>query len=315
LELVQLGDNTINSVQGILFGAAGNDQLPLPYVFMSGQVGTAAIDGNMTFTIGNNLSIPGLVNGANDSGSALGWPVKQVETVMGHLAPTFRTGNLLDSFTPSTPSPVAGATAFTLPRTLPKLEIGQNIGIASPDNSNNGLALLLSPTIVQGDLSITMGSGGFNRRESLVMNGITAGNISVTIKSDGHDIPDGNPNFGVYVALDHVLVTDTIFGNLGTRPGLFFTDTGLGRDFFWLGEVPSGNPGFGFAGGSGSNAGDFVNVLNEVAIILSNAGGNELTAHNVTDASGFVYGGSGFGNRYHDHGGNVGLIVLGFGPF
>src|SRR5439155_24626681 len=120
-----------------------------------------------------------------------------------------------------------------------------------------------------------------------------------------------------YVALDHVLVTDAIFGNLlaGTRPGLFFTDTGLGRDFFWLGEVPSGNPGFGFGDGPGPVAGDLIVVNNEVAVILSNAGGNELTAHNVAAASGFVYGSSGLGNRYHDHGGNVDLIVLGFGPF
>jgi hypothetical protein len=316
VDFVQLGDNTLNPVQGTLFGAATNNQLPLPYVFLSGQVGSPAIDGNLSFTIGNNLSIPGLVNGGANTGSPLGWPIKQIETVIGHLLPTFLTGNLLDTFTPSAPSPVSPPTPFTLPRTLPKLEVGQNSGVVSPDNADNGLALFLERGVIQGDLTVRMGSGGFNHRESLVMNGVTAGNIAAAFKSDGQEVPDGNPNWGVYVALDHVEVTDAIFGNLiaGTRPGLFVTDSGLGRDFFYLGVIPSGNDGFGFDGGKGPVASDFLTVNTELLVILSDAGANELTAHNVTTGFGLAYGGSGMGNLYHDDGGNEGFNVFGFGP-
>jgi hypothetical protein len=321
-ELIQLGDNTINPVQGTLFGASANDQLALPYVFTSGQVGTAAIDGNYELTLGNNLSMPGFVNG-NNSGSPLGWPVKQIETVIGHLDPTFLSGNLIDGSTVSTPAPVGGPTSFTLPATLPKLEVGQN-GVTSPDKAlittgSDGLAIFLDPTIVQGDLRIFMGSGGFNNRESLVMNGVTAGNVFVTLNSNGPsgqnpgDTPDGNPNLGVYIALDHVTVTDTIFGDVfdGSPPGLTLTDIGHGTDIVTLGLIPSGTAGLGFGGGAGPVAGDFLNVAGEMFVTLSDSGGNALEAHNTTTAFGIVSGGGG-SSTYTDDGGNFGFFVTGF---
>jgi len=250
--------------------------------------------------VGNNLN-------GNDS---LGWPIKQINTVIGHLAPTFLSGNLVDTFTFSTPAPVGGPTPFAAPATLPKLEVGQN-GVTSTNNTDNGLALFIDPTIVQGDLRIFMGSGGLFHRESLVMNGVTAGNIFVQIGSDGTELPDGNPNLGVYVALDHVLVTDTIFGDVfdGTMPGLTMTDTGTGDDFVSLGLIPGGIAGFGFVGGQGPVAGDFLTVNDTLFVTLTMSGGNTVEAHNTTCAFGIVDGGGG-GSTYTDDGGNVGFFTI-----
>jgi hypothetical protein len=292
-EFLNLGDNTLNPANGTLFGAAGDGgHLMLPYVFTSGTVGTLAIDGSYTLLIGNNLN----------GGDALGWPVKQTETVLGHLAPTFLSGNLLDA-----------------PTGLAKLETGQN-GVTSPAGTDNGLSIFLDPTIVQGDLRIFMGSGGFFHRESLVMNGVTAGNIFVQLNSfiDPRtgigDVPDGNPNLGAYIALDHVLVTDTIFGDVfdGSPPGLVLTDIGTGADFVSLGLIPGSTAGFGFAGGMGAVAGDFLTVNDEMFITLAanGLGGNTVEAHNTTCAFGIVDGNAAGGGTYTDDGGNFGYFVI-----
>ncbi len=310
-EFVQLGDNTVNGpTGGALFPPSfGTGNISPPEVFTSGAVGTAAIDGNYTLTLGNNLN----------GGDANGWPVKQIETVLGHLAPTFLSGNLLDTFTTSTPAaPVGGPTPFTLPSSLPKLPGAGGLGDGSVDNADNGLALFLDPTIVQGDLRIFMGSGGVFHRESLVMNGVTAGNVFVTLASvfdpgtGVGDVPDGNPNLGVYVALDHVLVTDTIFGDFfdATPPGLTLTDTGTGADFISLGLIPGATAGFGFAGGAGPVGGDYLTVLDEMFVTLTASGLNTVEAHNTTCAFGIVDGGGG-GSTYTDDGGNVGFFTTG----
>jgi len=297
-EVVNVGDNTINPVQGSAFPATtANDQIAPPSVFTSGQVGTGAINGDMTFEIGNNLSIPGNVNG-NNNGEPLGWPVKMSNNVLGSLQ--LGTGNL---------------TVF--PTAQPKLETGAGggagQGVASPFGADNGLAFLLDPMSVQGDLTMTLGSGGFNSRESLVMSGVTAGNIAVALNSSGTEVPDGNPNLGVYVALDNVQVTDTIFGNAvaGTPPGLTMTDFGAGEDFVWLGVIPSGLPGFGFQNGMGPVASDILNVQGQLNITLSPSGGNTLEAHNTTAGFGIINGGGG-DSTYTDDGGNAGYLVTGF---
>jgi hypothetical protein len=317
-EFIQLGDNTINNIStGTIFPPSfGTGNISPPSVFTSGQVGTAAIDGNMDLLIGNNL---------NPSGDALGWPVKMIETVIGHLAPTFLTGNLLVFSAISTPAPLGGATPFTAPATLPKLEVGQNtfVGtgtpVVSPNNTDNGLSLFIDPTVVQGDLRIFMGSGGFFNRESLVLNGVTAGNVFIQLDSFSNgagvgDIPDGNPNLGAYIAIDHTAVTDTIFGDVfdGTMPGLTLTDIGTGADFLSLGLIPGATPGFGFVGGQGPVAGDFLTISDTMSILLAanGIGANTAEAHNTTCAFGTLDGNAGGGGTYTDDGGNIGFFVV-----
>ena len=62
---------------------------------------------------------------------------------------------------------------------------------------------------------------------------------------------------------------------------------------------------------------DSVNMLNDatashLVVILSDSGANDLSAQNVTAVFGFIYGGAGVANHYHDNGGNDGYLVFGF---
>jgi hypothetical protein len=318
-ESVNLGDNTINPVQGTPFPASSsNKQLPPPSVFTSGVVGTSTVQGNMAFEIGNNLSVPGFVNGFS-AGEPLGWPVKMTETVIGSVAsgffgaPALPTGNL--NFTPTT---------------LAKLEGGLNNGIVSPGGADDGLALLIDPSSFGGDLNIIQGSGGFLHRESLVLNNVTAGNIFAQLASDGSEVPDGNKNLGVYIGMDHVVVTDNQFGDIftGSPPGLTLADIGHGADTVYLGVIPKqtalSTSVFGFAGSDknrGPQPSDFLTVAGELFVTLSDSGINGLEAHNTTCASGII---SGFGiggvalpgfpafNVFVDDGGNSGFVVENF---
>src|SRR5439155_1689335 len=186
---IDLGDNTLNPVQGPAFSATNGNQVPVPSsfhgqlpspsVFVAGTDGTPVIPASgvalsgdafgFRLQLGNNLSVPGVVN-SNNAGEPLGWPVKIQETVLGSLVPVF-------FLPPILPFPFGTGNAIIGPTAQSKLERGQNqgfsgFGILSPAGQDNGLALFISPTVVQGDFLIFMGSGDtFNARTETTMYG------------------------------------------------------------------------------------------------------------------------------------------------
>jgi hypothetical protein len=279
-------------------------------------VGTPVIGGNMFFAIGSNESVPGYnpagpVGGGSQAGLPLGWPVKLTQTILGSLF--LGTGNLFVN-----PAIFPFTTAFAPPTGAPLgLFSGGTVAASLGDN---GLALNIDPTVVQGYLAVNMGNGGPNHRQVLTMFGVTAGDLTATMHSADPgfvavgqppnypgfgagigDLPDGNQNFGDYATFNHVLVTDTILGSSmlgtlvffipdfpgGTPPGMIFQDFGSagggGVDFVYLGVNPSGFPNP--TGGSTGTpvAADFLTVAGQLSVVLS-PGPTTVGAENFLEA-------------------------------
>jgi hypothetical protein len=150
------------------------------------------------------------------------------------------------------------------------LSIGPNPLAASM--ADNGLAVTIDPTSVGNVTDVTLGSGGVNQQESLMMMNVMSGTSDPTISLNS------NPGDTVRIDLTNVqcLVDDA---------NLVLTDSGQGIDL--------------------------VNLLNvtvdgTLEIILTDNSGNVVKAKNVHSGSpGFIE----TGGTYVDEGGNSGFTV------
>ena len=242
----------------------------------------------MYLSLGSNQSVPGFVppglpsgsniDGGSSDGTPLGQPVQLTETVLGSLSNGAGpgTGNL--SVNPAVPSNTFAISATGVPGPL-----GSGVNPIAASQADNGLAISVDASSIAGLMGIMMGNGGLNAFESLRLSGVTSADPTILIGSNAGDT--------VNINLADVAATDA-------AGGLLIKDTGHGVDI--------------------------VNMLNitvaaRLTVTLGDSGANDLSAENVTAALaqqravplGFIYGGAGAGNHYHDNGGNSGFLWFG----
>lgn len=140
----------------------------------------------------------------------------------------------------------------------------------------NGDSIFVDPVSISGSLAITMGSGGVNGIESLTMLGVMSSDPLIAFRSNAGDT--------VFINMNNVVITD--------RAATFrLQDSGFGADLVTFSDL---------------------HVAGLLFVFLSSSGHNVVNAHNVTAAAGFIFGGTGFGDVYHNQGGNQGFFVFGF---
>src|SRR5437762_4066596 len=116
----------------------------------------------MYLSLGSNESVAGFIpggltsnntGGGTNQGSPLGWAVKNVETILGSLfnGAGAGTGNFFVS--PAVPPSTFSFSATGVPGAL-----GSGVTAIAASLGDNGLALNIDPTVVNGYLSVNMGN-------------------------------------------------------------------------------------------------------------------------------------------------------------